>query len=686
MIYYISENKVVNPNIQWIPVVTDESVLPELNKDAIGWDTETTGLVPFYSRPIMDIFGDEDNSVVIDLLTVPESTVRFIHNYYSDRLWIAHNAKFDYKMMSYHYKDIAIPSVHCTMVVSQIIYNGYKVSHSLENLVRNYFGVQLDKDVRVSFVNWDVTQPFSYREIQYAADDVKWLIPLKNKQYEYVNKWGYQPLVDLENKFLPLLSQMELGGFRFDTDKWLSLSESNNEQLKTIEQEIVTELIRLSKSRPRLRNYLVGRIKGEDSTINLKSKDELANILEELEELGNFEVRKDLQEFIDNKITKKETARIKKVTVKTKQGNYVVGSLFDVPISEPELKNSEAIKLGKVEIQDYLRNEANINSPIRKLLDLVLQHRAKAKELSTYGSKFAEQVNKVTGRIHTEYRQTATATGRLSSSKYKVDGKVREGYNAQNIPKTEAMRNCFMADDGYMIATIDYSGQETVLAASQSKDPMLMASVNEGTDLHSYLATGTFRIVYNDPELIVTEKHNKPLRTAHKPILFGVFYGAQASRVSQVLNIPKSIATQVYNNIRKLLPDFFTYQDSVQKFALSNMYIHDHSKYKRRRWFTKDDPKHRIEKQASNFGMQSSGASMMKEALVTIEEFLQTIRHEYPLARIIGTVHDEAIIQLPADRKDYAERCKEIMIEVGNSFVEGVSLKASLAWEPYWTK
>lgn len=684
MIYWISDYEIEHPNI--VNIGKDYTRLPLLNKEVVGWDTETTGLTPFYHKPLLDIIGDETNQIVIDLLTVEEDFVNKVHAKYGDRLWIAHNAKFDYKMIKYHYSNATIPNLYCTLVGSQIIYNGHKVQHTLANLLHYYFKVNLDKSVRVSFVNWSLEKRFTSREIIYATDDVKWLIPLKNKQEEYIKKFEYSELIQMENSVLPVLADMELGGFRFDTTRWMELSVSNEAQLRDIEQELMQELFNLGKKFPRLSNYLANRVRANSEAINFKSKDDVADLIDCTEELVNFGERKDLEEFIDRKIETKEKSRKKKITAKTKQGTWTCGTLFDVPIIQPNLKLGDVYKLGKPEIQDYLRQESNINSPIRKFLDLLLQHRQKTKELSTYGVKFAEQVNSVTGRIHTEYRQTATATGRLSSSKYRVDDKKREGYNAQNIPKTEAMRNCFLADEGYEIATIDYSGQETVLAASQSRDKMLMDSVNEGTDLHSYLATGTFRIVYNDPELVVTDKHNKALRTAHKPILFGVFYGAGASRVAQVLNIPKSIATSVYERIRTLLPEFFLYQDSVQKFALSNRYIHDHSKYKRRRWFTKEDPKHRVEKQASNFGMQSSGASMMKEALVKIAAYLKTLNNEYPLARIIGTVHDEAIIQIPKGRVDVAEHCQQIMIEVGNTFVKDVELKASLSIKPYWTK
>ena len=147
---------------------------------------------------------------------------------------------------------------------------------------------------------------------------------------------------------------------------------------------------------------------------------------------------------------------------------------------------------------------------------------------STYGEKFAvkskdtntlfgdyiqksKNINATTGRIHSTYNQARTMTGRLSSS----------NPNMQNIPQTNNLRNCFIPAPGYIFMVIDYDRQELVILASQSKDKILLASIKEGLDLHSYLATGSYQIIDDDPELIVSKTINSKYRNAHKPVLFG---------------------------------------------------------------------------------------------------------------------------------------------------------------------
>jgi DNA polymerase-1 len=346
-------------------------------------------------------------------------------------------------------------------------------------------------------------------------------------------------------------------------------------------------------------------------------------------------------------------------------------TLFDVPETKIELTEKEQYKFGKGELKDYLRSSDN---PLLKpFVDILLEYKKVAKQISTYGEKFLDAISE-DGRARSQYSQVYTTTGRLSSSSFSIGEKdgsdVREGYNAQNIPKSKALRNCFIADPGYMIATIDYSGQETVLAASQSKDKLLLDLALHDADIHSILATESFRIIYQDDGLIVAKDKNVHLRNQHKGVLFALFYGAGAKRIQIVLNTTPTKAKAVYAKIREMMPAFFKYQDIVQDRALRLGYVDDNTKYRRRRTFPVGTPDHKKTKQASNYPMQSSGASMVKEALVACDAYLETFRAEYPLIGVIGQVHDEIIFQIPKDRKDIAERCVAIMEEVGITSLE----------------
>jgi DNA polymerase I-like protein with 3'-5' exonuclease and polymerase domains len=669
MIYFIAPYK-----LKGTISIDDVSELPEFEGEFIGWDTETTGLCPFYDKPILSILGDSEHQIVIDLISTPLELIEAVHRKYSGKTWVAHNAKFDYKMFKYHFPSIVLPKLFDTMIASRIIYNGYKhVKHSLEYLTDKLLNIKLSKDIRLSFVGYDLSKKFTFRQIEYAADDVRVLLPLKEQLDLRINKFNYNKLIELENSVMPVLADMEVYGMSIDKVKWENNASKNKEELLPIITAIDLELVRLVKLFPNLRSYLFSlRFKKEET--NYASNSFWLDVVEMTEGLAILEQRKD-QDSVIEKRTKTLSKKVDKLT-----------SLFDVDVTPITLTERQKYSLDKATIDLFLRSEYSLKSELRRLFELIIEYRKKSKEITTYGMDFIKNVNPVTGKLHTEYGQVMTSTGRLNSSKYKVSDKVKEGYNAQNIPKSKVLRSCFISDDpnNYEVLTADYSGQETILAASQSNDSKLLELAKE--DLHSYLAQPSFRLIMNDPELIVTKEINSHLRNKHKSVLFGIFYGAKARRVASVLNIPLSIAEKVYESIKTLLPDFFKYQRRVQLFALKNRYITDNSKYGRRRWFTSEDKDHKIEKQASNYGMQSSGASMIKEALVKIEAYFCSLRATFPLLRILTTVHDEIVCQIPKNSPEIASRIIEIMKEVGNSFVTGITIDVEYKVADSWTK
>lgn len=706
MIHYLSKVKL--PHCP--PTITESSldqvieVVEELS--TAGWDTETTGLTPMYDKPILDILGDYNNQVVIDLRTIPVEDIERIHLAAKDKQWLAHNAKFDYKMFFWHLPSVFVGTCWDTMIANQVIYNGFEyVKHGLADLSNKLLGKPMSKEQRNTFIGKPDTEPFSVNEILYAAGDV---IDLEELKYILLEKnelqgFGYERLFDeVEMPTVRVLAKMENKGFDFDKDKWASLAHKTQDLLQDTEIAMDTEINRLSGKYRKLISADLTKIRVfgpeyDPEEFNKYSSPELLiKIFSCCNELDNLTVREDLEQFTANKVEKKRKASAKKkakLDAVFSDGTVIKqGTLFDVPVVNPnaEVKLHEMYSLGEEALKGYIRKDTEANFPLRNFVKLLLDWRKYSKQASTYGEAFLDILS-TDGRARTSYRQCYTATGRLSSSSYRIKGtskadEIREGYNAQNIPAILEMRHCFMADTGYKIATIDFSGQEICLAASQSEDEILIKSIMEGLDLHSYLAQPTFRLVKNDPNLIVSKDENVKLRTQHKPILFGAFYGAGASRIAALLDIPKDLATKAYERLRGSLPQFFAYQDKVQAFALKHRYIKDNSKYNRRKYFAKDSPDYRVTKQASNFPMQSSGASMVKEAMVKIEEYFEQFKEQYPLIGIIGQAHDELISQIPEDRYDIVEQVKLIMETVANSYVDKIKIQATVEWEPYWTK
>ena len=694
MIFLVSAQELpYHPNIQRCTALAAVNIIDQMPH--MGWDTETTGLSPLDHKPILEAFGNKETQVVIDLRTTSYEDLYTIHSTAATKECTAHNVKFDYKMMLYHYPDLPLPTCWDTMIMAQILYNGHDIGgFSLANLLRKAMKITMSKEVRNSFVGKDDTTPFSLAEILYQADDVGHLPELQRILYKKGTPHHYEDLFALEKKVTKVLAKMELKGFAFDQEAWLTLASKSERLLYDHQLEMDSILNGLSRQFPQLISANLARVRFEGSNPdhynNYASKDTLIKIFTAVDELRNLPVREDLNEFVAKKAANIRKRKDKNMQVTFSNGvTATQGLLFPVQETEPQLKPSEKYSLDQSGLENYLKNDRNKVSPLREFVKSLLKYREEAKRVSTYGAGFISTLSS-DKRARTAFSQAFTATGRLSSASYRIDDtNNREGYNAQNIPAIKEMRHCFKADEGYMMATIDYSGQEIALAASQSQDPLLLRSLNEGLDLHSHLAQSTFRLIKNNLDLIVSKEINAHLRKKHKPILFGLFYGAGPKRIADILDISMELASQVYSNIRDMLPDFFAYQDGIQCQALANKFVHDHSKFGRKRWFTDadvTDKAYKVTKQASNFPMQSSGASMVKEALVLTDEYLDTFRDQYPKIGIVGQVHDEIIFQIPADRLDIAQRCAEIMEQVGNTYLEGAKIKAEMEWKPYWTK
>jgi len=315
-----------------------------------------------------------------------------------------------------------------------------------------------------------------------------------------------------------------------------------------------------------------------------------------------------------------------------------------------------------------------VETPLEDLIRLILEYREMAKLVSTYGESFTKKINRNTGKVHTEYSQARTKTGRLSSSKP----------NLQNIPKDANIRKAFIAEENYIFMTIDYGSQEMKIITSLSKDEILLKAINEGLDLHTYLATNSFRIINNNPNYEISKQE----RTLHKPVLFGWLYGAGPFRIHKVLNVSINIAKLIKQKLDNALFGASTFLNKVRDAAVKNRIVFDLAKTNRRRFFTKEIAEHSLRKQGGNFPIQSTGASMVKEAMVRTEfEILREIRKDYPLTQAVLQVHDECVYQLPIELAEkIAKRIQKLWIEIGETYLDSVKIEADYKLEKYWIK
>jgi DNA polymerase-1 len=270
------------------------------------------------------------------------------------------------------------------------------------------------------------------------------------------------------------------------------------------------------------------------------------------------------------------------------------------------------------------------NHPIARM---VLDYRQLTKLKSTYVDALPALINPATGRLHTTFGQTGTATGRLSSA----------NPNLQNIPiRTElgrGIRAAFTAEPGHVLLTADYSQIELRLLAHFSRDPLLVEAYRRGDDIHTLTASQVFGV----PPLMVTPDH----RRQAKVVNFGIVYGLSAFGLSQQLGISPAEAKQFiaayfekYSGVRAFIDK--TLEEARRDLKVRTLFgrvrpIPDiNSKNINQRGFA--------ERTAVNTPLQGTAADLIKIAMIRIDTVM---RERGMKSRMTLQVHDELVFEVP---------------------------------------
>ncbi len=304
--------------------------------------------------------------------------------------------------------------------------------------------------------------------------------------------------------------------------------------------------------------------------------------------------------------------------------------LFD----ERELKPVKKTKTGYSTDTSVLEQLAR-EDPVP---ELVLRHRTLSKLRSTYVEALPRLINPDTGRLHTHFNLTGTATGRLSST----------DPNLQNIPirdeEGRRIREAFVPQPGWRFVSADYSQIELVVLAHLSGDPGLLSAFREGKDVHRETGALIFGVA---PEGVSADQ-----RRIAKTINFGVMYGMSSFRLSNELGIPRGDAQgfidryfQTYSGIRSFIQR--TVEEAEERGVVRTI-------LGRERRIPGINSGNRNEKQgaeriAVNTPIQGSAADIVKRAMISVARELE---HSGMQARMLLQVHDELILECPEDEAD----------------------------------
>ena len=304
------------------------------------------------------------------------------------------------------------------------------------------------------------------------------------------------------------------------------------------------------------------------------------------------------------------------------------------------------------------------HSPI---IDDILEYRQVTKLKGTYAAALP-QVADGDGRIHTDFKQALTATGRLSSA----------DPNLQNIPiKTKLgrqMRKYFLANDGNVLVDADYSQIELRLLAHISDDYNMCEAFKTGEDIHRKTAAAVFGI----PEEDVTNE----MRKRAKAVNFGIVYGISGFSLSKDIGTTPSEATKYIKNYLMNYPGIDRYLEEVVQNATNDGFTT--TPMGRRRYIpelTASNGTVRAfgKRIAMNAPIQGAAADIMKLAMIKVHKAL---RESLPEAKIVMQVHDELVIEV---KEEYAERCSKIVKDAMESVYElSVPLTADVTIGKNW--
>ncbi len=336
--------------------------------------------------------------------------------------------------------------------------------------------------------------------------------------------------------------------------------------------------------------------------------------------------------------------------------------LFDRLKIDPKAKRT---KKGSYSTTEEILSKYASDYPI---VDLILKIRALRKLLATYIDALPALINPATGKIHTSYNQTVTATGRISST----------DPNLQNIPiRTDdgrEIRRAFVADPGDLFMSADYSQIELRLIADLSGDPHMIEAFRSGKDIHRATAA---KIYHTDIDN-VTDTQRRNAKTAN----FGIIYGISAFGLSERLGIPRSEAKMLIDGYLTTYPMVQAYMDRNIENARRDGYVS--TIMGRRRMLPDINSRSAVmrgfsERNAVNAPLQGSAADIIKRAMVDIA---REIGNRGLKSRMIMQVHDELIFNVVPDE---LEEMQDIVVRLmENAYHGNVSLEVSAGVGTNW--
>lgn len=698
MIYLVSKNKGLFSPEKYKQLDFEEAMQILKPLKLVQLDTETLGL-DCHTKALLTLqLGNKANQVVFDWTTFSDSEKKTIKEYLesSNITLLGWNLSFD---LTFLYKQNIWPkNILDGMIIDQLIFLGFpralsfdlydgqfgyelvkdknkgteywELSYSLKSAAKRWIHIDIDKTVRGQII----TQGLTESVVQYAAGDVMWLEDILNAQMVEIEKQDLFKAVKFECEFVKTVAYTKYCGIHLDSVKWQAKMRSDEARLHNALIKLNEYVVSLYNKDPSFKDFveyrqpdLFGFIKpGWDCNINWSSSQQVISLFEKL----------GIQVKTFDKKTRKEKKSIEEKQIAPQKDKFSIISLF-------------------------------------------LDYQGASKVVSTYGENWLKAINPVTGRIHLELHSIGTDTARMSSGggPYKL--------NAQNLPHDAITRACFTAEKGNIWLSCDYSGQESCIIASVSKDEAMIRELSKPNgDIHSLVAYMSYpNIIPRDTKIEDIKRLYHDRRQDAKGIEFAVNYGGDAHTIANNKGIPIKEAEKIYNDFMSGFPGLHKYQQYCRQEVLRKGYIlmnpvlghrahiFDGEWQKRMaekmqdREFTsyywqmkKEAPqcdtvqevarfnkrKAASEKQSINYRIQNRGACCFKLASIKLFNWICSNNYQN-IVKMCVPAHDEWNLECPETMKDkVADVLVKCMIAGGKPFCPNVYLGVDISIGDHW--
>ena len=324
----------------------------------------------------------------------------------------------------------------------------------------------------------------------------------------------------------------------------------------------------------------------------------------------------------------------------------------------------------KTKTGQYVTSEETLESmkDAHPIVGQILEYRGLKKLLSTYIDALPLLVSSLDNKLHTSYNQTVTATGRLSSS----------NPNLQNIPIREnqgrEIRKAFIADEGCVFFSADYSQIELRIMAHLSQDPNMVDAFNSGEDIHAATAAKIYKLPISE----VTSDMRRKAKTAN----FGIIYGISVFGLAERLTIPRGEAKELIDGYFETYPKVKEYMDKSIAVARENNYVE--TVFGRKRFLPDINSRNATvrgyaERNAINAPIQGSAADIIK---VAMNRIFDRFDRENIKSKMILQVHDE--LNFNVLENELPQLQKIVIEEMENAYKLIVPLKADCGKGKNW--